>query len=45
MSPGHFFHHGSLHVKADDFIRYLSNCIEEVARGLAIGQNVALFIL
>lgn len=44
MSPGHFSHHGSLHVKADDFIRYLSNCTEEVAaRGLAIGQKVASF--
>lgn len=42
MSPGHFSHHGSLHVKADDLVRYLSNCTEEVARSL--GQKVALFI-
>lgn len=44
MSPGHFSHHGSLHVKADDLVRYLSNCTEEVAHSLAIGQGVATII-
>lgn len=28
MSPGHFSHHGSLCVKADDLVEYLSNCTE-----------------
>lgn len=44
MSPGHFSHHGSLHVKADELVRYLSNCTEEVAQSLALGQRVAMFI-
>lgn len=43
-SPARFSHHASLHVKADDLIRYLSNCTEEVAHSLAIGQRVATFI-
>lgn len=43
MSPGHFSHHGSLHVMADDLVRYLSNCTEEEAHSLAAGQRVAMF--
>lgn len=43
MSPGHFSHHGSLHVKADVLVRYLSNCTEEEAHSLAAGQRVAMF--
>lgn len=43
MGPGHFSHHGSLHVKADDLVRYLSNCTEE-AHSLAMCQRVAMFI-
>lgn len=43
MSPGHFSHHGSLHVKADDLVRYLSNCTEEEAHSVAAGQRVAMF--
>lgn len=42
MGPGHFSHHGSLHVKADDVVRYLSNCTEEVAHSLC--QRVAMFL-
>lgn len=44
MSRDHFSHHGSLYVKADVLFGYLSNCTEEVAHSLAIGQRVALFI-
>lgn len=44
MSPRHFSHHGSLHVKADDLVRYLSNCTEEVEHSLATGPKLALFI-
>lgn len=44
MGPGHFSHHGSLHVKADDLVRYLSNCTEEEAQSLAMCQRVAMFI-
>lgn len=44
MGPGHFPHYGSLHVKADDLVRYLSNCTEEAAHSLAICQRVAMFI-
>lgn len=44
MGPGHFSHHGSLLIKADDLARYLSNCTEEVAHSRAMCQGVAMFI-
>jgi len=44
MGPGHFSHHGSLLIKADDLARYLSNCTEEVAHSVAMCQGVAMFI-
>lgn len=44
MGPGHFSHHGSLRVKADDLVRYLSNCTEEVAHSSAIRQRIAMLI-